>query len=338
YVKGDLKQVIAASNLPDDPALGGELARVFPVPLVERFGEALQAHQLRREIIATRVANDLVDHVGITFVDRLRQSTGASVSAVALAYLIARDVFNVDQHWCAIEQLDNRIPATLQVQMMNELARLVRRASRWLLRNRRSELNVRDHMTRFTRAVQEMVANLPDYLGQAARDEWQARHAELNEQGVPDALARVVAGAGYLYTALGIVEAQEATGMPLAQVARVYYTLGERLELTWFARAISKLAPSGHWQALARESYREDLDWQQRSLTVGVLRQADNVEDLDGLLDGWMNQHASLVERWKQMLAEFRGIRDPEYAMFSVALRELLDLAQSTAHGIASVG
>ena len=32
------------------------------------------------------------------------------------------------------------------------------------------------------------------------------------------------------------------------------------------------------------------------------------------------------------MLAELKGVREPEYAMFSVALRELLDLAQSTMH------
>ncbi|MBO6851803.1 MAG: hypothetical protein JJ867_15300, partial [Marinobacter sp.] len=34
----------------------------------------------------------------------------------------------------------------------------------------------------------------------------------------------------------------------------------------------------------------------------------------------------------KSMLTELKGVREPEYAMFSVALRELLDLAQSTMH------
>ncbi len=32
------------------------------------------------------------------------------------------------------------------------------------------------------------------------------------------------------------------------------------------------------------------------------------------------------------MLAELKSSRQPEYAMFSVALRELLDLAQSSIH------
>jgi glutamate dehydrogenase len=39
-----------------------------------------------------------------------------------------------------------------------------------------------------------------------------------------------------------------------------------------------------------------------------------------------------MIDRWKTMLAELKGVREPEYAMFSVALRELLDLAQTTMH------
>ncbi len=82
--------------------------------------------------------------------------------------------------------------------------------------------------------------------------------------GLPKELASVLAGTGYLYSSLGIIEAQEATGMPLKTVANLYYDLGDRLDLTWFANAIAALTPSSHWQALARESFREDLDWQQR--------------------------------------------------------------------------
>src|SRR5690606_41922685 len=86
------------------------------------------------------------------------------------------------------------------------------------------------------------------------------------------------AGTGYLYSSLGIIEAQEATGMPLKTVANLYYDLGDRLDLTWFANSIASLTPSSHWQALARESFREDLDWQQRALTTGVLKTAESPE------------------------------------------------------------
>lgn len=120
--------------------------------------------------------------------------------------------------------------------------------------------------------------------------------------------------------------------MPLKTVANLYYELGDRLDLGWFANAIAALKPASHWQALARESFREDLDWQQRALTTGVLKMAGKPEDVPASVEAWLDRHQHMIDRWKSMLSELKGVREPEYAMFSVALRELLDLAQSTMH------
>ncbi|ROT99232.1 NAD-glutamate dehydrogenase [Marinobacter sp. R17] len=332
YVKGDLKQLLTESDLPDEPSLAKEMNKVFPDALIKKFGKELGEHQLRREIIATQIANDMVNHMGITFVDRLAKSTGASVSAIAMAWLIARDVFRIDEWWNKIEALDNKVPAALQLELMNELIRLVRRAVRWLLRNRRSELNIQSHVDRFAKSLSDIIAQLPDYLGHQSGEEWREHYDALVKKSIPEDVAAVVAGTSYLYSALGIIEAHETTQVPLKQVANLYYSLGERLDLNWFAGAVAKLSPSSHWEALARESFREDLDWQQRALTTGVLRISGKEGDVGAAIDDWIERHKPMVDRWQTMLSELRSTREPEYAMFSVALRELLDLAQSSIH------
>ena len=332
YVKGDLKQTLIDSTLPDDPLLAREMYKVFPRDLTQKFSKELGEHQLRREIIATQVANDMVNHMGITFVERLNQSTGADAASIALAWLITRDVFRIDNWWDKIEDLDFHIPAQLQVELMQDLMRLMRRSVRWLLRNRRAELSIQNHMERFADSVWAITSGLPDYLGDQARTGWEKRNEELVGAGLPAELASVVSGTGYLYSSLGIIEAQKVTDMPLKTVANLYYELGDRLDLNWFASAIAKLKPASHWQALARESFREDLDWQQRALTTGVLNLAEKPEDVPACVDGWLLRHEHMIGRWKSMLLELKGVREPEYAMFSVALRELLDLAQSTLH------
>ena len=332
YVKGDLKQTLIDSDLPDEPLLTKEMHKVFPETLVKKFSSELEAHQLKREIIATQVANDMVNHMGITFVERLAQSTGASSSSIALAWIIARDIFRLDTWWEKIEFLDYKVPAQLQMELMNSLMRLIRRAVRWLLRNRRAEMDIKSHMARFHDSIGLIANNLQDYLGEQAKADWSKKHEALVAKGVPEDLASVVSGCEYLYSALGIIEAKEATGMPLQSVANLYYTLGDKLELTWFANAIADLMPASHWQALARESFREDLDWQQRALTTGVLNLACRVEGAEKCVESWIERYHPMVSRWRAMLAELKSVREPEYAMFSVALRELLDLAQSTIH------
>jgi glutamate dehydrogenase len=332
YVKGDLKEELINSSLPDDEHLTNEIELVFPDQIVKKYGEQLRDHRLRREIISTQVANDMVNHMGITFVERLRQSTGAPSSSIALAYIITRDVFGLEKLWEEIESLDYKIPSDVQYEMMAELMSLVRRACRWLIRNRRSELNATANMERFKTGIAKISKALPTYLSGSTADLWQAKFDSYVEQGVPENLAGVVAGASHLYSALGIIEAQEEGDGSLDQVAKIYYLLGNRLELTWFSYQINALTPLTHWQALAREAFREDLDWQQRALTVGLLKLNDAPKDINKRVDVWMEQHAELITRWRQMLTEFKATEDAEFSMYSVALRELLDLAQSTVH------
>jgi len=332
YVKGDLKEELNDSSLPDDIHLRDEIDVVFPKQITGKYKQALHSHRLRREIISTQVANDMVNHMGITFVERLKQSTGVSSSSIALAYIIARDVFNLEKWWVLIESLDHKVPSSLQLEMMSELMSLMRRACRWLIRNRRSELNVAINMDRFKKGIEKISKSLPSFLTGATKQAWTKKYDKLIEEGVPEAIAATVAGASHLYASLGIIEAQEEGTGSLEMVANIYYVLGNRLDLTWFGQQINSLTPLTHWQALAREAFREDLDWQQRALTVGLLKLKSSPKDIEKRVDEWMIQHEDLVVRWKQMLTEFKATEDAEFSMYSVALRELLDLAQSTVH------
>jgi len=332
YVKGDLKEELINSELPDNESLITEIEDAFPSKLAKKYKKELHGHRLRREIISTQIANDLVNHMGITFVERLKQSTGASTSAIALSYIIARDVFRLDHWWEVIESLDYKVSSDLQMNMMSELMSLMRRACRWLIRNRRSELNVAGNMEAFEKGIAKISKALPNYLNGGTKDVWQNKYDLLVSEGVPEELAAMVAGSRHLYASLGIIEAHESSESTLDNVANVYYVLGNRLDLTWFGQQINSLAPLTHWQALAREAFREDLDWQQRSLTVGLLKLKDAPKDIEQRIDIWMELHKELVLRWTQTLTEFKATEDAEFSMYSVALRELLDLAQSTVH------
>ena len=83
-----------------------------------------------------------------------------------------------------------------------------------------------------------------------------------------------------------------------------------------------------HWQAFARSAFREELDWQQRGLTVAVLQLTDSSANPEQRLRGWINENRELLQRWQTMVADFKSTNSHEFAKFSVALRELLILVQ----------
>ncbi|PTQ69230.1 NAD-glutamate dehydrogenase [Pseudomonas sp. GV071] len=328
YSKIDLKESLLTSLVPDDDYLAREMEIAFPPLLAKKFGEAMRRHRLKREIVSNQIANDLVNHMGITFVQRLKESTGMSAANVAGAYVIVRDVFRLPYWWAQIEALDYKVPADLQLQLMDELMRLGRRATRWFLRSRRNELDAARDVGHFAPRLEALAKQLDGLLEGPAREQWLAKFQGYVEQGVPEELARVVAGTSHLYTLLPIIEAADITGQDPAQVAAAYFAVGGSLELSWYLQQITSLPVENNWQALAREAFRDDLDWQQRVITVAVLQMADAPADMEERTGLWLEQHRPMVDRWKAMLGELRAATGTDYAMYAVANRELMDLSQ----------
>ncbi len=332
YTKADLKEQLNRPQINENSYIANILETAFPQGLVKDFHEPLYRHRLRGEIIATQLANDLVNYMGITFVNRLHDSTGATICDIAAAYTTARDIFCLDQHWQAITALDYQITTELQEDMMVDLMRLVRRAARWFLRNRRANMDIKAEVERFRPAVGSIAAKLGQMLKGSAYDRWQATYQQRMDAGVPEELAAVTAGAANLYSALGIIEAADLTGRPIDQVAQAYFEMGEHLSLNWFMQQVNALASVTHWEALARETMRDDLDWQQRALTVGILNGQLDDEPLEQTIERWESEYESLIGRWQSMLNELKATDTVGFPMVSVALRELLDLAQASRH------
>ena len=143
----------------------------------------------------------------------------------------------------------------------------------------------------------------------------------------------MVAGTNHLYTLLPILEAADETGQVPAQVAAAYFAVGGALELPWYLHQLTNMPVGNNWQALAREGFRDDLDSQQRSITVSVLQMENGAESISERVDAWLAQRPVPLARWRSMLAELRNASGSDYAIYAVASRELQGLAQSARHG-----
>ena len=342
YAKADLKEKLIASEAPEDPWLAREMATAFPPRLVREHTAALAAHRLRRELIATQLANNLVNHMGVTFLRRLEQSTSASAGQIMAAYIVARDVFRLMEQFDNIARLDYQLPASIQLELMDELMRLARRATRWFIRRGEQaagsvasgkpptaepQSQTAALVAHFAPQIQALDEHLDDMLEGSVRELWESRFEYYTAAGVPPAIARLVAGAGHFYTMLGVIDAADATGQPVQRVAQMFFALGSELQITWFANQINALPVDSHWQALARESYRDELENQLGAMTVSVLQAGDREMPVEQLLSGWLNHNRLRVQRWQSLLVELRSAGQNDYPMIAVAMRELTDLA-----------
>lgn len=331
YSKAILKEELIESDLGTDPYLSSAVATAFPASLVGRYAEDISEHRLQREIMCTQVANDIVNRMGLNFMLRQRKATGASIADVARAYTAVMEIFELRQLWRDIELLDYQVDAHIQIEMMLDVVRLVKRATRWLLRNRRHNIAPTLTIAEFGEGARHLRTRLPEMLRGDAAERHVERSRYYQDAGVGEAIAERVAACLHSFTALAIVDVASLVAADLDDVATLYYHLGERLELDWFGAQILSSNVDNEWQAMAREAYMEDLQWQQCTLTQGVLGQrCGETVDLVSCLERWEAQEEPLLQRWKDMLGELHSTTSPDFAMFAVANRELLDLAQSS--------
>jgi glutamate dehydrogenase len=324
YSKLALYDELLDSDVPEDPFLSQELEAYFPTPLRDRFRAHMQGHRLRREIVATAITNGVVNRSGMTFAYRLAEETGAPAGELVRAHRAVREIFAMRHLWAAIEGMDNKIPADVQIAMQLEGRKLMERAVRWLVR-RRSPLDVGAAVDFFAPGVALVMAELPTALTGAERAAVQEATESFEQAGAPSELAARVAALGPLFAALDIVEVGDETSTPVPDVTAVYFALGERLHLTWLRERIIALPRDDRWQALARAALRDDVYAVHSALVADVLRVGQGA-DPDSALAAWAQARQTRLERGLRAFDEIRASRLADLATLSVALREVRGL------------
>ncbi|TGE85974.1 NAD-glutamate dehydrogenase [Pseudoalteromonas sp. KS88] len=330
YSKMVLKESLVSEEITENPYYRQLLVNSFPVPLREKFNDAMDNHPLRKEIIATKLANNIVNDMGLNFMIRMQEETGANEAEVALCYSVANEVFEMDETWEAIVALDNKIPAAVQTEMLYQLRRTVRRATRWFLRHRNKSQNIEQTIAFFAPTFSDLSTNLNGYMVEKEGERLVKAADKLIESGAPADLAKRIVALSSLFSVMDLAEVANNSGRSIDMVSNTYFKLGARMGLHWFLDQITNQPVANHWQALARASYREELDWQQRTLSEVVLNcfEGDD-KNVDSQIDQWMDSQELLLQRWKHMLAEFKTSQSHDFAKFSVALRELMLLSHN---------
>jgi len=322
YTKSANVTELVRSDLPDDPYLLPDLVRYFPTPLRERFAAPITGHRLRREIVATQVANQMVNLSGISFDNRMTEDSGAGLVDVVRAWIAARDVFGFAELWDQVEALGGQVKLDVQLELFLEARRMVERAALWLLRHRRPPLDIGAAVAHFRAAISTLAVTLDQHLAGGMRDRTFAVEASHLAAGVPEALAQRAATWPLLHTAFDVVDLAARREANVAAVASAYWHVFELLDIGWIWDAIGALPRSDRWQTQARSALRDDL-------LVALADLADDVLHAGGAT-AWASANERLVNRTAAMFTEIRRAETFDLTTLSVALRQLRNLALVT--------
>ena len=326
YVKITLTQQLEASTLPDEPWFTRALSAYFPSSIAARCADALPAHPLSREIITTRVVNDLVNRAGTTFVFRALEEAGTDAAEVARSYAVARQVFDLEEIWAEIEALDNVISTEAQAAAYFDIRRMVDRTTRWLIDVRYPITDVGAEIERFGPTVRALSPGILELLRGDERQTLADDTARLVNLGMPQELAIRVATLLTAYLLLDVIEIAESSGRPAQEVAELHFTLSEHFSVDRMLTAVTALPRDDRWSALARAALRHDVYGALAAITLSVLRSTDPSLPAAERMAQWEQANHERVARTRGTVAEALARETPDLATLSVALRVMRSL------------
>lgn len=294
YAKMRLREELLSSDIPDKADLNDWLIGYFPRALQTKFESEILAHPLRREIVSTVVANALVNRLGPTFVNRIAQSQNVDAAAVVRAFVAACTILELPKRWAEMENLDNKVPANMQMKAFRELAILLERQIVWFLKVGGRKVQIDKLVKDWSKPVHAYMAlvtsekSLKSFLAPAQYTSWQQRYRGWTDAAIPPAMAVILAGRTKLVQVPAVLTLAAETKKSIADVAAVYLPLGERFAFSWLRTQIDHLPKNDRWAREAATSMEERIDQVQMMVTRSVLAQGKKGKSAAEALSAWL--------------------------------------------------
>ena len=333
YGKLELKREMAEGLAIDDPWFERQLLGYFPRPL-RKSGETIRRHRLRPDIIATVIANDVVDRCGPTFPWRLMGAANCDIGAFVAGYEAAKTVLDLSALWGQVSALDGRAPAAGQMALYRQLASAMRGATFWLARRAaRDKVGVEALVSRYGDGFRSLSAFALDVASPVEREAIEARARTLVEAGAPDELARAASVLQAVSTAADLIDLAQGADWPLRSAARLYHAVGEAFGFDRLRSAAAGYAVGDGFERTALRRLIEELLAEQASLARTVMAKAEARKSTEAAgaraaVEAWSAPRRDQVEAAGRTLAEIEAAPGPwTFAKLTIANAALRELA-----------
>ncbi|MEQ1863636.1 MAG: NAD-glutamate dehydrogenase [Micropepsaceae bacterium] len=329
YAKLQLFDELNGSSLPDDPFYTATLKAYFPVEAREKLPKGLQAHRLKREIIATVIANDMVNRGGPVFVHRLKEASASEASALARAYTMALHSFGIDKLADRINALDNKVPAAVQNSMHSKLALHLTRQTLWFLRHVPANVPIAEAIAPYAQGVDRLRGTFSTLVSLAEGKAIEDFIAELRAAGVPEDLSDDISVLPAMGATPDITRLSAETKLPLDMVAGAYFAAARTIGVDRLRLAAERMNLPEHWDRLAVRRLIDDLFVHQRELaaraldsrTTGENRRAGNAA-----VEAWAQGHREQVDRVGNLIGDLERSGTFTVARLTLAASQIRDL------------
>ena len=286
-------------KLADDRLMEPQLFAAFPKPMRKAHADAIRAHRLRGEILATKVANRLVNRLGPGVAFDLTEEEGASLQQVISAFLVAERLLDLDALWEKIEQAG--LPESVRIELFSIAARSVRSHLSDILRSSGGEKQVGDLCKSLEPGVRKISAAATRLIRSEVRNEAAARRDRLIALGASEDIVRGLVRLYELDGVFGIAALAARRKVDELALTSAYTRLGEALGLDWAQQQVARFVPSDQWERLLTAGLARDFE----QLRIEFLSRIRG-KDPDAGVEAWVEEQRPRIAQFRDLIARAR--------------------------------
>ena len=287
-------------HLADDPLLEPELFEAFPKAMRKAHADSIRAHRLRHEIVATRVANRLVNRLGPGVAFDLTEEEGASLQQVISAFLVVERLLDLEKLWREMEE--DSLPESVRVELFSIAAATVRAHLSDILRSSPGETRVSTLCGQLEPGVRKISAAATKLIRSEVRSEAAARRDRLVALGASEDIVRGLVRLYELDGVFGIAALAARRKVDELSLTRAYTKLGEALGLDWAQQQVARFVPADPWERLLTAGLARDFE----QLRIEFLARTRG-NDPDAEVDAWIAEQRARIDQFRKLVSRARA-------------------------------
>ncbi|WP_235901217.1 NAD-glutamate dehydrogenase [Pontixanthobacter aquaemixtae] len=296
-----LQDAIEKTALPDDPSLAGSLIQYFPSPMRKTYKAEIENHQLRREIIATKLANKVINRLGLVHPFELSEEEGVGLGDVCASFISAAELFNVDELWAKLETA--KMPENARILLFRHIAGVMRSQMADLMRAGASTTMPSEMIAALRKGVTELSSETDALLTAETRQQTDALRKEFAEAGAPAVLASEVAHLYDLDGAVGLAALALNSDIKARPLTAAFTDLGARLGLDWAQGAAALSNPSDVWERLLVAGLARDFQQMRLDFLRRLSRRKGAKKNPEGAVANWAADHKAAIRQFRAMIS-----------------------------------
>lgn len=321
YAKLHMKQWLAASSIPEEPAMLALVRAYFPERALAAVGdEELASHRLRAHIAGTVLTNRFVDRMGAAFHIKLMGETGRSAGTIARTWYVANRVAEADALYAELREADPRVRAGTQCQWYLEMADALGRATRWLLEHDGLPGDMAEAIEWYHEPVMETRAVLPELLSGDRLEAFRSRRALYEMDGLDAGLASRLCTLRHLDEMLPIARLSRETRSAPRLVATAYLGIADDIDFPWLRSELDARAGDDYWEQRAARILNARLIEARSRISSEILRMVPADGGIRGGLEAFRRRNHKALQRIHNVVEDVRGGGEPDLAALVVAV------------------